>query len=154
MKCSLGLADCEAFLIGSARLALRASPQAITSVLRLHFSEIHRCPIMLASDARRSFFFDFISALHEEIPSSRSLRVILRGASDLVVGQRFTAWTCYALNRGFLRLEPEYFDQLLLGLISFGQHLLFSAGFAGALARVDVNHLADLAQAFQQTAHR
>src|SRR6266550_3032213 len=69
VKCLLALADCEAFLIGSARLALRASPQAITSVLRLHFSEIHRCPIMLASDARRSFFFDFSSALHEEIPS-------------------------------------------------------------------------------------
>ena len=68
VKCLLALADCEAFLIGSARLALRASPQAITSVLRLHFSEIHRCPIMRASDARRSFF-DFISALHEEIPS-------------------------------------------------------------------------------------
>src|SRR6267378_2979492 len=69
VKCLLRLADCEAFLIGSARLALRASPQAITSVLRLHFSEIHRCPIIGASDARRSFFFDFISALHEEIPS-------------------------------------------------------------------------------------
>ncbi len=69
VKCLLALADYEAFLIGSARLALRASPQAITSVLRLHFSEIHRCPIMRASDARRSFFFDFISALHEEIPS-------------------------------------------------------------------------------------
>src|SRR2546426_3770629 len=69
VKCLLALADCEAFLIGSARLALRASPQAITSVVRLHFSEIHRCPIMGASDVRRSFFFDCISALHHEIPS-------------------------------------------------------------------------------------
>ena len=32
------------------------------------------------------------------------------GASELVVDERFTTGAFYALNRVFLRWEPEYFD--------------------------------------------
>ncbi|MDA1273436.1 MAG: hypothetical protein O2960_05205 [Verrucomicrobia bacterium] len=62
--------------------------------------------------------------------------------------------TPYPLNGRFWRSQAEYLDQSLLHLVSFGQHLLLGTGLTGTLDRVNINHLADSAQLFQQSGHR